>query len=120
MPENMSDKMSTKNSPYFFHTEEVKGLIKERGGLEAVAVKVQTTVRTLYRTIYNQSRNGRLQRDLLKFLRKPPTEVGEFRVANKDRAVKSKRKTVRAPRLSSSTASQGDAAVTLAASQEQA
>ena len=64
----LADIMSSKQSLYRFHTAKVKQLIKERGGLEVVAVALRTTVRTVQRTIANASLNGRLQRDLVNYL----------------------------------------------------
>lgn len=58
----LSAKMTKRKSSYVFYTEVVKGLSRKHGGLEAVAAKLHTTVRTLYRTINSDSRNGRLCR----------------------------------------------------------
>jgi hypothetical protein len=78
----LADIMSSKQSLYRFRTDKVKQLIKARGGLEVVAVALRTTVRTLQRTIANESLNGRLQRDLVTYLALPSAELG-YRAPNK-------------------------------------
>src|ERR1700752_5120415 len=72
----LSDTMSPKASIYRFHTAKVKQLIRDRGGMEVVAVALRTTVRTLYRTIGNDSLNGRMQRDLVNFLGVSSGKIG--------------------------------------------
>lgn len=78
MQKVLSDKMSSKKSTFFFHSELVKALIKKRGGWAAIAAQLRITVRTLERTVFNQSRNGRLQRDLMTVLRRSPRTLGHF------------------------------------------
>lgn len=82
MQKILSDKMSAKKSLFFFHSEEVKALIRKRGGWAAVAAQLRTSTRTLERTVSNQSRNGRLQRDLLAVLHRNPQAVGYFASTN--------------------------------------
>jgi len=70
------DILSSKKSAYFFYSAIVKSLIEKRGGMGEVAEKLNTTSRTLYRTVNNKSRNGRLQRDICRFLRRPMGQLG--------------------------------------------